>query len=116
MTSTLGNEVARLLARSGKKPLSSLYIAHLKSDKWFGIRECVLARDKHTCQGCLAAAAVHVHHLCYNHLGDELLFELVALCANCHAKAHARTTRTGGNERRRRSDKKLRDREGKVIY
>jgi hypothetical protein len=26
----------------------------------------------------------------YAHLGDELLFELVALCLSCHEKVHGR--------------------------
>jgi hypothetical protein len=29
-----------------------------------------------------------VHHLNYDHWKDELLFELVALCFDCHRKVH----------------------------
>jgi hypothetical protein len=30
----------------------------------------------------------HVHHLNYQRLGDEMLFDLVALCEGCHQKLH----------------------------
>ena len=56
-----------------------------------GIREmewAVLQRAGHICQGCLSAKAEVVHHLTYDHVGDELLYELVALCRACHDRAH----------------------------
>lgn len=67
------------------------YNAHLRSDLWRNIRQRVLLRDRELCQGCLLAPAAHVHHTTYDHLGDELLFELVSLCVGCHEKTHDRT-------------------------
>jgi 5-methylcytosine-specific restriction endonuclease McrA len=64
------------------------YEVYLGSDEWFAIRRQVLARDP-LCQGCRQQRSTQVHHLTYAHLGNELLFELVGLCENCHAQAHS---------------------------
>ena|SRR5215472_2095593 len=64
------------------------YSAYLTSPAWRQRRQLVLVRDGGQCQGCLSALAVHVHHLTYKHVTDELLFELVALCEECHQKVH----------------------------
>lgn len=64
------------------------YQQHLLSPKWRSIRARVLQRARGQCEGCGQAEAREVHHLTYDHLGDELLFELVALCGPCHEKAH----------------------------
>jgi len=64
------------------------YNEHLRSEKWNAIRAKVLKRDGGLCQGCLERPAVHVHHTTYEHLGDELLFELISLCVECHEKIH----------------------------
>lgn len=67
--------------------------AYLRTPAWKKKRALALQRDKGTCQGCLEAPAVHVHHLTYEHWQDELLFELVSLCERCHERAH--TARAG---------------------
>lgn len=64
------------------------YVQHLQSPKWRSIRSRVMQRAGGQCEGCGQSAAREVHHLTYDHLGDELLFELVALCGLCHERAH----------------------------
>jgi 5-methylcytosine-specific restriction endonuclease McrA len=64
------------------------YDAYLQTAKWADTRRRVLDRSGGICEGCRRAAAEHVHHLTYAHVGRELLFELVALCRDCHATAH----------------------------
>lgn len=64
------------------------YDEHLASPKWRSIRSRVLQRARGVCEGCGLLRAEQVHHLTYRHLGDELLFELVALCEDCHQRAH----------------------------
>ncbi len=64
------------------------YSAYLKTDQWKHKRQQVLERENFLCQGCHYAKAVHVHHTTYDNLGDELLFQLVALCVQCHSKLH----------------------------
>jgi 5-methylcytosine-specific restriction endonuclease McrA len=64
------------------------YSSYLKTPEWAKRRQLVFQRAQGRCEGCLSAAPVHVHHLSYAHAGDELLYELVALCTPCHQKAH----------------------------
>ena len=64
------------------------YSAYLETPEWAERRRLVLQRARGLCEGCRSAPAAHVHHLTYEHAGDELLFELVALCLACHQKAH----------------------------
>lgn len=42
------------------------------------------------CEGCLERPATQVHHLHYQRVFDECLFDLVAICDRCHAKCHPR--------------------------
>ncbi len=62
------------------------YSAYLQSDKWRRKRAAVLDRDSNKCQACLVRTATEVHHTSYRHIYDEPLFELVAICRECHEK------------------------------
>jgi 5-methylcytosine-specific restriction endonuclease McrA len=64
--------------------------AYLRSPRWACKRQEVLDRERGICQGCRQSKAVEVHHTTYAHVGDEPLFELVALCPGCHRKVHGR--------------------------
>lgn len=67
------------------------YKTYLKSQEWSERRQEVLNRSGGVCEGCRKNKATLVHHLDYDTLkrtGKELLFELVALCSDCHARAH----------------------------
>lgn len=65
------------------------YNLYLNSSEWRRRRNLVLRRANGICEGCLLPPAAHVHHKTYEHVGRELLFELVALCEDCHDLAHA---------------------------
>jgi 5-methylcytosine-specific restriction endonuclease McrA len=65
------------------------YQRYLQSQAWSERRRKVLERAAGLCEGCRDAVADEVHHLSYRHAGDEFLYELVALCRACHARAHA---------------------------
>lgn len=65
-----------------------LYTRYLRSAEWADKRRAVLERDNGMCGGCLERSAQQVHHRTYEHVGDELLFELVSLCHRCHDKCH----------------------------
>ncbi len=60
------------------------YNFYLQSDQWKLKRKKVLERDKNVCQACLTNKAEEVHHLTYDNIFDEFLFELVSVCKNCH--------------------------------
>lgn len=64
------------------------YHAYLCSDEWKEKRLLVFKRDGYLCQGCRNAQATDCHHLTYDHLYHEPLFELVAVCARCHKEIH----------------------------
>lgn len=60
------------------------YNRYLQSPEWREKRRKVLARDKYLCQACLESKATQVHHKSYDHVFHEPLFELVAVCEDCH--------------------------------
>lgn len=64
------------------------YSRYLKSTEWKAKRAIVLKRSGGMCEGCRLRKATEVHHLTYAHAGNELLFELVAVCDSCHARLH----------------------------
>lgn len=64
------------------------YASYLQSPRWKGIRARVMKRAGGICEGCGLVPASEVHHLTYDNVGDELLFQLVALCEDCHEKVH----------------------------
>jgi 5-methylcytosine-specific restriction endonuclease McrA len=78
---------ARRQAR-GQAARAQAYAEYLQSDVWREKRHQALERDEWTCQGCLERPATQVHHLTYDHVGAELLFELVSVCDDCHERAH----------------------------
>lgn len=88
----------RLAAQQAKREAESAasraafflqYDTYLKSDAWAAKRKLVLARCCDRCEGCGSAAATEVHHLTYDHVYAEFLFELVGLCKPCHERVHA---------------------------
>lgn len=64
------------------------YDAYLQTPAWKTKRDTVMERDNYLCQGCRHAKATEVHHLTYEHIFDELLFELEAVCDDCHRRCH----------------------------
>jgi DnaB-like helicase N terminal domain len=65
------------------------YQNYLRSDEWRAKRRLVMDRCGGLCEGCRNAPVSEVHHLTYEHVGDELLFELVGLCRECHQRVHS---------------------------
>jgi hypothetical protein len=66
----------------------NMYNKYLLTEKWKEIRKKVLERENYICQGCLKNKAVQAHHLTYNNVTDELLFQLISVCLSCHNKLH----------------------------
>jgi len=62
------------------------YSEYLHSPHWRRLRAAVLKRDNHLCQACLRRRATEVHHLTYEHVGDEFAFELISVCHTCHTR------------------------------
>jgi 5-methylcytosine-specific restriction endonuclease McrA len=74
----------------GQSYYQQAHAAYLKSREWKERRELVMQRSNGTCEGCRLKSASEVHHLTYINWGNEFLFELVALCENCHDRIHAK--------------------------
>ena len=68
------------------------YLDYLQTVAWKRKREAVLERANYVCQaqmqGCFGRAS-QAHHLTYEHVFDEPLFDLVAVCRNCHERLHS---------------------------
>jgi 5-methylcytosine-specific restriction endonuclease McrA len=68
------------------------YDQYLNSPIWDHKRRQVLERDRWTCtaqlNGCRTRAN-QVHHLSYRHQGNEPLFDLTSVCAQCHEALHS---------------------------
>jgi 5-methylcytosine-specific restriction endonuclease McrA len=70
--------------RHQKKP-------RLKLDfkKYTSLRKAVLQRDGWRCQECGSLTQLEVHHLVKrSQLGDDVMDNLITLCAHCHRKRH----------------------------
>ena len=66
-----------------------LYNQYLASPEWNSKKIRVRARDYGRCQLCRSDSFLDVHHLTYNRVGDEALFDLVTLCRHCHDQEEA---------------------------
>jgi 5-methylcytosine-specific restriction endonuclease McrA len=66
----------------------SISLASDRTLEWRAKSQAVLRRENYVCQGC-GGRATQAHHLTYEHAFNEFLFELVAVCEECHAQLHA---------------------------
>ena len=75
------------------------YNRYLLSGEWFAKRAKVMRRANDTCEGCGIHRAVQVHHLRYPRncqpgsdewVKQEKLFDLRAICRECHDDVHRR--------------------------
>tara|TARA_B110001469_G_C9635563_1_gene318626 strand:- start:159 stop:761 length:603 start_codon:yes stop_codon:yes gene_type:complete len=66
------------------------YNVYINSPEWGRLRQLVFRRADGVCEGCLSAKATDCHHTTYDNIGQEFLFELLALCNECHTRYHAR--------------------------
>lgn len=76
------------LLEKRKKEFHKDYSEYLKSPAWREMRKLVLQRDNNICQGCLVKEATQVHHLTYDNVYNELAFQLISVCDECHNKIH----------------------------
>jgi len=65
------------------------YNVYLRTPEWREKSRMVRERSK-LCQGCRKNPSEEAHHMYYDNVGQEFLFELVALCRQCHERFHER--------------------------
>ena len=82
--------VQNQLKRWLDEEIYSRYTEYLNSDIWKLKRTKVLERDNNICQACLTNKANEVHHLTYENLYDEPLFQLISVCSRCHEKIESK--------------------------
>lgn len=80
------------------------YSHYLESDAWKIRRRKVLQRCNGICEGCHEAPVAEVHHLTYENVGQELLYQLVGLCDNCHQIAHLENPLAGQRKQIQRNE------------
>lgn len=64
------------------------YKAYRLTQAWKEKRDAVLRRAGGMCEGCGKKRATEVHHLTYEHIFKEFLWELQAVCRECHERWH----------------------------
>ena len=64
------------------------YQAYLKSKHWQDIRHKVFQEYGYRCDQCGSSKNLHIHHITYEHLGEEKISDLVPLCEDCHKRLH----------------------------
>lgn len=82
------DHAAEISRRFDRSAFFEEYSRYLAGPVWAEKRRLVLARANSICEGCGKAPANEVHHLSYKHVGSEFLFELVAVCQQCHNRLH----------------------------
>lgn len=85
---SLRNSLQLSLEAAKHDHMSGQYHAYLMSPEWKEKRDRVMKRANGLCEGCLKKQAENVHHKTYANIYNEFLFELVALCRDCHDKIH----------------------------
>ena len=80
----LAKKVRDYESQKNRDPFWDDYNEYIQSERWKSIRDIVLKRDNHTCQSCLNAPAVEVHHTDGHYRKNEPLFTLISVCSRCH--------------------------------
>ena len=64
------------------------YASYLDSDHWKNIRRSYgQAWPDCRCLGC-GSSRYNLHHICYDRLGREFLYDMIPLCQTCHDLVH----------------------------
>jgi hypothetical protein len=72
------------------------YDAYISSERWAGRRASYYKNHERKCAACASASSIHLHHLTYERMGNELDADLIPLCESCHDKVHALHKKKGG--------------------
>lgn len=71
-----------------KAEMKEKYADYLDSSEWRERHRLVMLRAGGICEGCRTRQASQVHHLTYDNIGEEFLWQLVAVCRSCHERYH----------------------------
>jgi 5-methylcytosine-specific restriction endonuclease McrA len=90
--------------QSTSQQRTSEYEAHIKSKKWRAFCAEIRKSRGDACEKCRGTKELHVHHLTYERLGDELPSDVQLLCRACHEKVHGRSFTKMPRRKKRRDD------------
>ena len=77
------------------------YIDYIKSPKWEAKKQELFKEKGKKCELCGSTKHIHVHHLTYERLYDELIIDLQPLCRTCHEKEHGRKFKFGAKDKKK---------------
>lgn len=80
--------------QDGIKDKTALYALYLRSDRWDIKRRCVLSRANYRCEQCGRQGWLEIHYKTYDHIFEETIDDLLALCNDCHGEAHVKRGRS----------------------
>lgn len=66
------------------------YDEYMGSTEWSARARLARRRAGYRCMLCYRRAPLEVHHRTYERLGNEKDTDVIALCAECHARHHDR--------------------------
>lgn len=69
------------------------------SDEWVARKDRYYQTHEMVCSRCGTGQSIHLHHLSYERMGDELNDDLMPLCVGCHDRVHELHRKVGGSLR-----------------
>jgi len=76
-----------------KQDWKERYNQYIKSEEWYNLKIDLLEKRGCKCEKCgkkRRPTSLHIHHLTYERLYDELPTDLMIMCAICHMKEHGK--------------------------
>lgn len=70
------------------KKVMPKYAVYILSKEWRARCALFYKMHGHFCVACGSKEYIHMHHMTYRHLGNELDGELAPLCRECHKEYH----------------------------
>lgn len=74
-----------------KQEWKEKYNQYIKSVEWYNLKIDLLQRRGCRCEKCgkrKRPTSLHIHHITYERLFNEIPTDLIILCPLCHAKEH----------------------------
>jgi hypothetical protein len=78
-------------------------MSYIFSPQWDARRREHLELCDHWCEICSQRAAIQVHHWTYENLGNESLYDLCAVCVQCHWRIHRAVMPSPANDNKQLS-------------
>ena len=62
--------------------------SYYKTEQWLHFRKLKIEWENNKCERCGSSKRLQVHHKNYKSFGDEMPWDLMVLCRECHRKEH----------------------------